>query len=111
MTDVAGPLGPLGRPSSLPILGMEATRSDAADDSMVEDGCNMVLVFEIPTGKPDSDQPMVPTGAIVRFLGKLSGSPLPAGADPFAGSITRIWDRTRLAASAQTFLGRAAHGT
>jgi hypothetical protein len=49
---------------------------------MFEGGSNMVLVFEIPTGKPDSDQPMVPAGAIVRFLGKLSGSPLPAGADP-----------------------------
>jgi hypothetical protein len=61
---------------------MEATRSDAADEVMFEGGCNMVLVFEIPTGKPDSDQPTVPARAIFRSLGKLSGSPLPAGADP-----------------------------
>jgi hypothetical protein len=70
----------------------------------------MAQVFEIPTGKPDSDQPMVVNGAIVRFLGKLSESPLPAGADPIAGSMTRIWDCTRLAASAQILLECAAHG-
>jgi hypothetical protein len=71
---------------------------------MFEDGCNMAQVFEIPIRKPDSGQPTALDWSHRQFLGKLSGSPLPAGADPFAGSITGIWDRARLAASAQTLL-------
>jgi hypothetical protein len=77
---------------------------------MFEDGCSMAQVFEIPTGKPDNGRPMGPGGAIGRFLGKLSESPLPAGADPFAGSMTGIWDRARPAASAQISPEHAAPG-
>jgi len=45
MTDVEGPLGPLGL-SSLPIWGLEATMRDG---TMVEADCNMAQAFEFPT--------------------------------------------------------------
>src|SRR5262249_27880819 len=49
MTEVDGPLVPLGRFSSLPIRG-RAGRDAATGRSMLEVSCDMAQVFEIPMG-------------------------------------------------------------
>src|SRR5258708_12994644 len=58
MTDVAGPLTPPGRFSSLPIRGADAARRGGADESGLEVSCSMAQAFEVPTENRKNDQVM-----------------------------------------------------
>jgi hypothetical protein len=61
----------------------------------------MAQVFEIPTGKPDNGQPMVPLEPSAGFSASFPNRRSRPAPTQLAGSMTRIWDRARLAASAQ----------
>src|SRR4051794_19493894 len=95
MTEVAGPLGPVGRLSSLPILGTQAALPGAAKASRFEDNVSMAQSFEIP----QQNRTAIPQGPRVSFSEALPDRLFPA--DPFAGSMIGIWDRGRSAASAR----------
>src|SRR5207302_6693267 len=97
MTEVAGPLAPPERFSSLPIRGAGAASTAGTDRSGLEVSCSMAQSVRNPHGKPDSDRASTPDGATAASQTLLSRSPFPGLARP-AGRISKGnmgWARPR----------------